>query len=127
MSLNPKDNFNSRIINLESFLTGKPNKMVKKVVELLDSGNEDEKSTIRSIDEHWLVFLFECDGDVNGALLVSKDTRESKRGKLTDTITKYFERVIPSTTKSSEKCESILEASFPKIFESNVLCQLYKF
>ena len=127
MSVNPKDNFKSRVINLESFLTGKPNKIVKKVVDLLGSEEEDEKNIIRSIDEHWIVFLFECNGEVNGALITSKDISSYKSKQISDIVTKYFERAIPTTSKSTANCEVVIKSFFPKIFENNVICEIYKF
>jgi hypothetical protein len=127
MSVNPKDHFKSRIINLESFLTGKSNKIVKKVVDLLGPEEEDEKTIIRSIDEHWIVFLFECNGEVNGALITSKDISSHKSKQLSDIVTKYLKRVIPTTSKSTANCEVVIKSFFPEIFENNVICEIYKF
>lgn len=125
--MNSKGDFKSRIINLQSLVTGKANKTVNKVIGLLDSGNEKEKSEINSIDKDWIVLVFECDDGIYGGLVISKDVNSDTASRMSDVITSYFKRLVPTTQKSGKKCEDVLTESFPSIFKSNVLQEVYKF
>ena len=127
MAMTEKDDFQSRIINIVPLVTGESREKEAKIIRLMDSGTQEEKNAINSAGKDWVVFVFECEGDIYGTVIIPKEVSENTCEKISNTLTSYFKRTVPTSEKSDSKCIHRLQEMFPSIFEKSKVCSVYKF